>query len=72
MITKEELKKEVDKLPENLVEEVYTSLQQIKQQRKNQPVKDTFSKWKQNLNKFTPDFMSDRDQSFNQSRESLD
>jgi len=34
MITKEELKKEVDKLPENLIEEVYAILRRINQKKK--------------------------------------
>ena len=34
MITKEELKKEVDKLPENMLEEVYSLLKRITRQQK--------------------------------------
>lgn len=35
MITKEELKSEVDKLPENLLDEVYAFLKRVIQQKKN-------------------------------------
>jgi hypothetical protein len=34
MITKEELKKEVDRLPENLLEEVYSLLKRLTQAKK--------------------------------------
>lgn len=36
MVSKEEIKKEVDKLPENLLEEVYALLKQITRQKKKQ------------------------------------
>lgn len=36
MITKEELKKEVDKLPESLLEEVYALLKEIIERKKKQ------------------------------------
>jgi len=38
MVTKEELKKEVDRLPESLIEEVYALLKRIIQQRESQHI----------------------------------
>ena len=72
MITKEELKKEVDRLPESLVEEVYALLKRVVQRRKDGTEKNSWNKWKRSLDKFTPDFMDNREQSANQIRESLD
>lgn len=76
MITKEELKKEVDRLPENLLEEVYSFLRKVifrnrkTEQQHGEDVR--WKKWKNNLEEFTPDFMSDRNQPPDQLRESFD
>jgi hypothetical protein len=48
MITKEDLKKVVDKLPENLLDEVYALLKQIIQQKKT-PYKLTTRNFKGKL-----------------------
>lgn len=73
MVTKEELKKEVDRLPESLVEEVYALLKRIVQQSKARINENNWDSWKRSLEKFTPDFMDNHEQpSPNQSRESLD
>lgn len=71
MITKEELKKEVDKLPESLLDEVYSLLKRITKQKKT-GIKDDWNTWKNNLEKFTPDFMSIREQPSQPLRESFD
>lgn len=72
MVTKEELKKEVDKLPESLLEEVYTLLKRLLLQKKTAAPENNWTKWKHSLDKFTPDFMDTREQSTHQTRESLD
>ncbi len=72
MITKEELKKEVDKLPESLLEEAYALLKRIVLQRKGSIEENDWKDWRQSLNKFSPDFMDSREQSANQTRESFD
>ena len=75
MISKEELKKEVDKLPENLLDEVYAFLKRVILQKKTgtAPGLDTsWNNWKNNLAKFTPDFMNNREQAPRQNRESFD
>jgi len=71
MVTKEELKKEVDRLPESLVEEVYSLLKKVLK-KKAHPRENNWNLWKNNLDKFTPDFMDNRNQSDYQSRESFD
>lgn len=72
MVTKEELKKEVDRLPESLVEEVYVLLKRVLQQRKAGFDANNWGKWKHSLDKFTSDFMDNREQPSHQSRECLD
>jgi len=51
MITKEELKKEVDKLPDNLLEEVYALLKAATQKKKDKNVKITPRNFKGSLDK---------------------
>lgn len=77
MITKEELKREVDKLPENLLQEAYALLKRIILQSKTETGSDinldkSWKEWKISLEKFTPDFMEKRDQPAHQYRESFD
>jgi hypothetical protein len=77
MITKEELKREVDKLPESLLDEAYALLKKVifrNKKRTGRPAVDDngWQNWSRNLEKFTPDFMSGRDEPFNQRRESFD
>jgi hypothetical protein len=77
MITKEQLKKEVDKLPENLLEEAYALLKKVIFRNKKSIERRTgddsrWKDWSENLQKFTPDYMSNREQPSNQSRESFD
>jgi hypothetical protein len=72
MITKEELKKEIDRMPENLLERVYFLLKQvILQRRTNLNSNSIWEKWKNSLDKFTPDFMDNRKQPPHQIRESF-
>jgi hypothetical protein len=67
MITKDDLKKEVDKLPEALVEDVYAMLKHfVKQQ------KADWADWSRSLDNFTSDFMQGRDKTDHQERESFD
>lgn len=72
MVTKEELKKEVDRLPESLLDEVYALLKRLVLQKKAGTEEYNWTKWKQSLDKFTPDFMDSREQSTHQTRESFD
>ncbi len=72
MVTKEELKKEVDKLPESLLEEVYVLLKRLLLQKNAWTEENNWTKWKQSLDKFTPDFMDNCDQPTHQTRESFD
>jgi len=51
MITKEELKKEVDKLPDNLLEEVYALLKAATKKKKDKNVKITLRNFKGSLDK---------------------
>ena len=73
MITKDELKKEVDKIPDNLLEEAYALLKRVNQDKnkENQGLA-RWDSWKKNLENFSPDFMISRDQTIIQSRESFD
>lgn len=72
MVTKEELKKEVDRLPESLLEEVYILLKRLVLQENAGTEENSWTKWKQSLDKFTPDFMDNREQATHQTRESFD
>lgn len=72
MVTKEELKKEVDRLPESLLEEVYILLKRLVLQENAGTEENNWTKWKQSLDKFTPDFMDNREQATHQTRESFD
>lgn len=77
MITKEELKREVDKVPENLLQEVFALLKRVILQNKSAAGRDydldkSWKKWKNSLEKFTPDFMDKREQPTRQSRELFD
>ena len=74
MITRDDLKKELDKLPESVLDEVYSLLTKIKSNAKSR-IGDNLNLWKtwiRNLDNFTPDFMNHRDQSMNEQRESFD
>ena len=73
MVTKDKLKKEVDKIPDNLLEEAYALLKKVNQS-KNKENRDPtrWSSWKKNLENFSTDFMINRDQTIIQSRESFD
>jgi hypothetical protein len=73
VITKEELKREVDKIPENLLEEAYSLLKRVIGARKKpEEVESHWNKWAENLKDFSQDFMVHRDQTIIQSRESFD
>ncbi len=71
MITKDDLKNEVDNLPDSLLEDVYVALKRIKLEQKTTEVMG-WNKWKMNLDQFTPDFMAGERQQEYQIRESLD
>lgn len=72
MISKEELKKEVDKLPEGLLDEVYALLKGLITQKKPGISEAGWKKWESNLKNFTPDFMNTREQPIQQIRDSFD
>ena len=75
MITKEELKRGVDKLPDSLLDEVFSLLQQVLRQTKESGKTmstQTWNNWRKNLGQFSSDFMNERSQSAGQSRESFD
>ena len=67
MITKEQVKKEVDKIPDNLLEEAYSLLKKISTRQKDFNWKD----WEKSLEKFTPDFMNTRTQILDSPRDSF-
>ena len=73
MITKDELKKEVDKIPDTLLEEAYALLKRVNQgKNKENQSPARWDSWKKNLENFSADFMINRDQTIIQSRESFD
>lgn len=74
MITKEELKKEVDKIPDNLLDQVYTLLKRVLADVTplKTSSKEGLEKWRNNLDQFTSDYMMDRNQPSVQNRESFD
>ena len=73
MITKEELKKEVDKIPDNLLEEAYAFFKNVNLEGKKKNQDPMYWKnWEKNLGNFSADFMITRDQAIIQSRESID
>lgn len=78
MVTKEEIKKEVDKLPNNILEEVYAYLKTVTDKKNTKPltekeIKDQWEKWWENLKNFSPDFMEEHDQpTEHEVRESFD
>jgi hypothetical protein len=60
MITKEDIKREIDRLPENLVAEVYAVLKDVVT--KSEKPKTLSKEWFQNLDNFSYDFMQERQQ----------
>ena len=78
MVTKEEIKKEVDNLPDNLLNEVYTFLKEVTERKSKKPLTDKevrahWGKWRKNLKNFSSDFMNERNQPTDQQvRESFD
>ncbi len=73
MVTKEELKREIDKIPENLLEEAYALLKNVNRGgKKGNSDKKEWNNWRANLENFSTDFMTSRDQTIIQSRESFD
>ena len=72
MITKDELKKEVDKIPDNLLEEAYAFFKNVNLEGKKKQDPMYWQNWEKNLENFSSDFMTSRDQTIIQSRESFD
>ncbi|MBX2915584.1 MAG: hypothetical protein KF856_09985 [Cyclobacteriaceae bacterium] len=64
MVTKEQIKKEVDNLPENLLDEVHGFLISIAEKNnREESVEETRKRWDawwKNLENFSPDFMNER------------
>ncbi len=58
MVTKEQVKKEVDNIPDNFLEEAYSLLKKISTRKE----KFDWETWKKNLENFPPDFMDTRTQ----------
>lgn len=75
MVTKEEIKREVDRLPENLLDEVYDYLKNVAGRRRTETSEEEDRKrwddWWDNLNNFSPDFMNERVQPPTQIRENM-
>ncbi len=74
MVTKEEIKKEVDNLPDNLLGDVYRFLKDVVSKRSRASVEDIRKKqdeWWINLKNFSPDFMNERIQPDAQIRKNL-
>lgn len=67
MITKEQVKKEVDRIPENLLGEAYTILKRLNERSRSMNWLD----WQKSLDKFSPDFMTNRIQPSQQNRDSF-
>lgn len=72
MVTKDQLKKEIDKIPDNLLEEAYALLKRVNKGKRNENDSTGWNTWKKNLDNFSDDFMINRDQTIIQSRESFD
>ena len=73
MVTKDQLKKEVEKIPDNLLEETYAFLKNLNLEDERKNLDPMYWKnWEKNLGNFSADFMITRDQAIIQSRESFD
>ena len=72
MVTKDELKKEVGKIPDNLLEEAYDFFKNVNLEGKKKQDPMYWQNWEKNLENFSSDFMTSRDQTIIQSRESFD
>ena len=68
MVTKDQIKKEIDNVPDSLLEEVFAWLKKITGKTRRL----TWAEWQANLTQFSPDFMDNRSQPANQVRDSLD
>ncbi len=62
-VTREEIKSEVDKIPDHLLVEAYTLLKSLINEGK--VVSIDWNSWEQNLKNFSDDFMVNRNQPFN-------
>lgn len=75
MVTKEQIKKEVDNLPENLLDEVHDFLISISEKQTTEESEEEKRKkwdaWWKNLENFSPDFMSERIQPPLEKRENM-
>jgi hypothetical protein len=64
MVTKEQIKKEVDNLPENLLDEVHDFLISISEKNSTkeseEEKRNKWDAWWKNLEIFSPDFMNER------------
>jgi hypothetical protein len=58
MITKEQVKKEIDNIPDSLLGDVYSFLLRISHRKKE----FNWQNWEKGMNEFTPDFMDSRNQ----------
>jgi virulence-associated protein VagC len=76
MVTKEEIKREVDSLPDNLLNEVYLLLKKVSSKSEKVTAEANrlkWEKWRENLKNFSDDFMIERNQPTEQQvRESFD
>jgi hypothetical protein len=58
LVTREQIKEEIEKIPDECLDEAYTLLRKITSRTKP----TTWTEWETSLEKFTPDFMDDRKQ----------
>jgi hypothetical protein len=58
MITKEQLKREIDNIPDSLLEDVYSFLLRMSSDKSEFNWQD----WEKRINEFSPDFMDNRNQ----------
>jgi len=72
VITKEQIKREVDNLPESLLEEVYALLKKFVINKAHTGKRKDLKRLEDSLSKFTSDFMVERNQPNKQERESFD
>jgi hypothetical protein len=70
MITRDDIKREVDKLPDYMLDEVYSMFKKFIIQNPSTSMKS--KAWKDNLDNFPPDFLEVREQSIDYPREPLE
>ena len=68
MVTKEQVKKEIDNVPDGFLDGIFAFVIRFTRA----PKRISWKEWRANLDKFTPDFMQNRNQLPNQLRDSFE